>query len=752
MSSFPNSRLVFALLAACLASPSLAQGQGWIQPDQSFPGFAVERVRTHVQIRVVDRIAQVEVEEWFHNRGGRLEEGIYLYPLPGETVFQNYSLFQGDLELTGETMDASQARSIYEEIVRRRKDPALIELVGHGLLRARVFPIGAGETRRITLRYTQILERAGEVLELRYAAGGAGRAGASGVTRPRPAQQSTPLTFTVTVEEEERFLDPFSPTHELTVDRGNGEIRIRPSDELSGSFVLFLPPAGQAVRLALSTHRPSSEDGYFMLNLSPGEVGESAMPRDLTMVVDVSGSMSGVKLEQTRRALSQLLGTLGTGDRFRLIRFSSGVASYALGWTPAGGEEVERARAWVGRLRADGGTNISGALDEAFSESSPEGRLPVLIFLTDGLPTAGETNPEAIADLADRLRGRARVFAFGVGYDVDTYLLDRLTMAGRGGVQYVGPGEDVERALGLLAMKIQHPVLAELEWGRVPVRISDVYPTKLPDLFVGEELTVFGRYAGTGRGELSINGEREGRVASFSAEVMFSEHETENEFIPRLWAARKIGELTREVRVNGSHPELIDEIRQTALRYGILTEYTSYLVLEPDMIAGEGGLRPPEVRQELPRAGRDAVLGAAAASRAREANRADDVAEMERMALNAAQAQTTATLVSVSGSVGQRAVGVAPELSVVAGRAFVLRDGVWVDRMHSPDARTMEVQAFSPAYFELLSALPELEAWLSEFSSIIVAGEELSLRITESGASSLSSSEIQRVVREFRGS
>ena len=279
----------------------------------------------------------------------------------------------------------------------------------------------------------------------------------------------------------------------------------------------------------------------------------------------------------------------------------------------------------------------------------------MLIFLTDGLPTVGETNPEAIADLADRLRGQARVFAFGVGYDVDTYLLDRLTMAGRGGVQYVGPGEDVERALGLLAMKIQHPVLAELEWGRVPVRISEVYPTELPDLFVGEELTVFGRYADAGRGELSIDGEREGRVASFSAEVVFSEHETENEFIPRLWAARKIGELTREVRVNGSHPELIDEIRQTALRYGILTEYTSYLVLEPDMIAGEGGLRPPEVRQELPRAGRDAVLGAAAASRAREANRVDDVAEMERMALDAAQVQTTATLASSPGRLGRSA-------------------------------------------------------------------------------------------------
>ena len=591
MRVFPRLWLSLSILAANVTVPGLVQAQGWIQPDQPFRGFAVERVRSHVQIRVVDRVAHVEVEEWFHNGGGRLEEGIYLYPLPGETVFQNYSLFQGDVELTGETMDADEARAIYEEIVRRKKDPALIELVGHGLVRARVFPIAAGETRRITLRYTQILERAGEVLELRYAAGGPGRAGVSAAARPPSGRQSTPLTFAVTVEEEDRFLDPFSPSHELTIDRRDGEMRIVPSQELVGGFLLHLPPSGEAVRLALSAHRPSSEDGYFMLNLSPGEVGESAMERDVTMVVDVSGSMSGEKLDQTRRALGQLLGSLRASDRFRLIRFSSGVSSYARGWTTATSTETDRARAWVNGLRADGGTNISGALDEAFSETSPEGRLPVLIFLTDGLPTAGETSPEEIADLADRLRGPVRVFAFGVGYDVDTYLLDRLTMVGRGGVQYVGPGEDVERALGLLAMKIQHPVLADLTLGGAPVRIEDVFPRELPDLFVGEELTVFGRYAESGRGEISISGEREGRIVSFSADVVFPGHEPENDFIPRLWAARKIGELTRDVRVNGPDPELIDEIRQTALRY----EHPDRVHFVPRARAGYGsgrGIRP----------------------------------------------------------------------------------------------------------------------------------------------------------------
>lgn len=724
------------LLVLAFLLPLSLTAQGWIQPDRPGPGVQVERLRSHVQVRVVDRVAHVEVEEWFRNRGGGIGEGVYLYPLPGETVFQGYSLFQGDLELTGETMDADEARSIYEEIVRRQLDPALIELVGHGLVRARVFPFGPGETRRITLRYTQLLDRAGDALELRYVAGGAGILPRAGVVSD-PGTEVKPFTFSVTVEDGNRFLDPFSPTHELRFAREEGELRIRPAVDLRGSFVLFLPLAGAPVRLALATHRPSSEDGYFMLSLSPGEVAAAGMPRDLTAVVDVSGSMSGEKIEQTRRALHQLLGSLGPDDRFRLIRFSNGVEVFSRGWTPATAAELRDARRWADDLRAHGGTNMDGALEEACREEPSRGRLPVVVFLTDGLPTVGERSPEVIADRADRLRGEARVFAFGVGYDVDTYLLDRLTVAGRGNVQYVGPGEDVEHAVGLLAMKIRHPVLADLELEGLPVRVREVYPTRIPDLFAGEELTLFGRYAGTGQGTVTVAGSREGRPARFTAHASFPAHAPGNDYIPRLWAARKIGELTREVRLGGPDPELVEEIRQTALRYGILTEYTSYLVLEPDAVAG-GPVAPPALRQQSPRAGREAVLGAAASGRAREARTAADVAAMEAMAVDAAGERTGAT----------KADGT--DLQVVAGRAFVLRDGQWVDRLHDGAVRTLEVEVFSPAYFRLLQALPELRGWWGVLHPVTVAGRNVSLRVGETGASTLSGEEVQRIVREFR--
>ncbi|MFW5952487.1 MAG: VIT domain-containing protein, partial [Gemmatimonadota bacterium] len=562
-----EKRLAPVLVAALLvgvATPAAAQG--WIDPLPRVTDWGVTRLSTDVTVRVEGRVAEVVVEEWFENRGRGLAEGDYLYPLPGEAVFTSFSLYQGDRELRGEAMDAEQARGIYEEIVRRKRDPALIELAGHGLVRARVFPIEPGQRRRVTLRYTQVLERAGEAVQVRYAAA---------------HRDSAPVTFTLLADSV--YGDPFSPTHPLDVERRDGRLRVTPAGELTGELSVFLP-VGDDVGMTLAAHRPAGEDGYFMLTLSPGRVERSRSPRDVTAVVDVSGSMSGAKLEQTRAALHQLLGSLVEDDRFRLVAFSSRVQASSDGWSGTGAGALRDARRWVDALEANGGTNIAGALDEALRLDSPAGRLPIVVFLTDGLPTVGEQNPERIAASAEAGRGRTRVFAFGVGYDVNTYLLDRLGEAGRGGTAYVDPREDVERALSSLVTRISHPVLTDLELAGAPVRLTELYPGELPDLFAGEELVVFGRYEGGGEGgegAIRLRGRRGGRVERFAARAAFPRQADANGYIPRLWASRKLGELTRQIRLNGPDPELVEEVRRTALRYGLVSEYTSYLVQEP---------------------------------------------------------------------------------------------------------------------------------------------------------------------------
>jgi Ca-activated chloride channel family protein len=727
-------RTSLTLLAMLVLAPELS-AQGWIEPELSVRDFGVVRTRTAVSVHVRGRVARVEVEEWFLNRGGRLGEGDYLYPLPGEAVFSDLSLFQGDVELKGETMDADKARGIYEEIVRRKKDPALIELAGHGLLRARVFPINPGETRKITLRYTQLLSRAGDALQLRYAAGGknGGQGGVEGAQGLQRIREAVPLQFTVTVDSAAQFRDPFSPTHEVEVTRRDSRLVVRPRAGLSGDFALFLPLAGRAVGLTVAAHRPDGEAGYFMLTLSPGEVRDGAAARDLTVVVDVSGSMSGTKLEQARAALYQVLGTLASRDRFRLIAFSSGVRSHAPTWTPATPASLAEAREWVDGLSATGGTNIEGALAEAFRVAPGDGRLPIVLFLTDGLPSVGEQNPEQIAARTDRERGATRVFAFGIGYDVNTYLLDRLSAAGRGATAYVEPHENMEDAVGGLMAKIQHPVLTDLalESG---ARIEEVYPERLPDLFAGEELVVFGRYAGSSeRGAVTVTGRRGGRPERYSTNATFPRHENGNDFIPRLWASRKIGVLQQAVRLNGANPEVIEEIRQTALRYGLLSEYTSYLVQEPEVVAMGG--RALQLRDAAPApAAEQAGAGAVATARADQQRR-----ELKSMAqLNAAD-----TVVLMRGHFGQA--------QRVSGRTFQQqRDGTWADLLHGDSLPVVKIEPFSPAYFEVLRQLPELRDVVQRMDRVVIAGRRVSIQFEAGGRTA--AADAQDVVARFRAS
>lgn len=721
---------ITALLAVLTATSAF--GQGWIEPIPGRPMWQITKVRTDVSIRIEGRIAHVHVDEWFRNAGGGLGEGDYLYPLPGEAVFGNFSLFQGEEELLGEMMDADRARQIYEEIVRRQRDPALIELAGHGLIRARVFPIGPGETRKITLRYTQVLTRAGDALRLRYAAGRRTATALPVASRHPGAAEMVPVAATI-VADAAAFNDPFSPTHQLTTTRSGDRITVRPQDLATGDFVCFFPLARDVVGLTLVTHRPNDrEDGYFMLTLSPGEAQGPVAPRDITAVVDVSGSMSGSKMLQAQAALRQLLASLRPEDRFRLISFSSGVTTYRNDWTHATAEQIREAERWVDQLRASGGTNIADALDEAFRVSSAESRLPIVVFLTDGVPTVSERDPERIAKQAEARRGRSRVFAFGVGHDVNTYLLDRLSAAGRGATEYVEPSEDVEAALGQLSAKIHHPVLTDLTLN-APVRITEVYPGPLPDLFRGEELVIFGRYApGTSRGgfEIAVAGRRAGGTERFAIRAEFPREASGDDFIPRLWAARKIGALQQRVRLEGHNAELIEEIRRTALRYGILSAYTAYLVQEPVDVATGGRVEVRPMETSARAMSPSASVGAGAVARSREEARQRDVRSM---------AELDAADRNLAGR----------NVRVVAGRTFVHRNGTWTDALHGDSLTVITVDPFSAAYFELVRRLPELKPYLSAFEEVTIAGARLSLRVARGGESGTAI--VDRVVRGFRG-
>jgi Ca-activated chloride channel homolog len=728
--------LVAAVAVLCAASP--LGGQGWIDPVRPLPpdlNPRVERLRSAVSVSISGRVARVTVEEWFRNNGPALEEGMYHFPLPGEAVFSSYSLWQGDQELRGEAMDATQARSIYEAIVRQKRDPALIELEGQGLIRARVFPIAPGETRKITLKYTQLLDRAGDAWRFRYLG-----------DRNR---QNAPRSLRVEVDSASRFGDPYSPTHQIHVSRQDNRIDLTLADGApapGGDFELLLPLARGLVGLSLVPHHPIGEDGYFMLLLAPGAAADSAgaaLRRDFVAVIDVSGSMSGEKIQQAKSALIQLLGTLREGDRFRLVAFSGDVRRYAQGWTAMTPDARHDAESWIRSLEAEGGTNIAGALTEAFSQSPAEQSLGVVVFLTDGQASTGETDPERIVNAAEQGRGKFRVFSFGIGDDVNTYLLDRLTERARGATEYIRPGENIEQAVGVLAAKVSSPVLTDIAiTAGAGVELYDLQPGNLPDLFGSDEMVVLGRYRGVGSGEWSVTvtGRRNGRQEEFRTSVGDREN-ADARYIEQLWAARKAGALSREIRLRGQTTEVMDALKQLALRYGILTEYTSYLVQEPTIALR----RTAETR--LMQAPPPAPVDQAGAGFIGRAARERSMADAETVSGVAALATSTSDEID---RVRRAHAGINPTQRI-GGRLFILRDSTWTDLGHGDSLHVVSIAPYSDAYFALLRALPELREAAALEPAVLMAGRHASIKIGANGKTTFSPGELERLVREFRG-
>jgi Ca-activated chloride channel family protein len=721
-------RPIIILMLAAGTAGSLA-AQGWIDIERpTRPGAgAVTRVSSTVRAVVEGRVARFEVHERFRNNGGAIAEGTYHYPLPGEAAFSDFSLFQGEQELKGEMMASEQARAIYEAIVRARKDPALLTLVGHGLIRAQVFPIQPGETRTVILRFTQLLGRDGDALRLRYAAGDRGDA---------------PVGFTTEIRQGNEFATPYSPTHQIQDERRDGVLRITVAPPVRGDVELVLPFRRGLVGGTLLAHAAPGEDGFALLFLSPPAAGgEVEVARDLTLVVDVSGSMSGDKMEQARAALHRALGSLQSRDRFRILPFSNGVRHFREGWTPATADALSEARRFVDALSANGGTNLAGAVEAALAERSEGERLSTIMLMTDGLPSVGEQAPDRIAAMAAGRIGRARIFTVGVGHDVNTYLLDRLAVEGRGSATYVSPGADVGDAVGGVMTKLARPALVDLRIVDAPIRFEEQAPVMLPDLFFGEELVVLARYRGEGSGPVVIEGTRNGRRERFTVAAVFPRHSDANAYIPPLWAARRIGELTRQIRLEGNSPALVARVRELGLRYGILTEYTSYLVQEPGVVAGA----PPP----MPTAG-------AGAAREMTGERAFDAAKASAnlsssVSLQAADAAVAGRMEQM-GALRSRDGRSAPaELKRAGGRVLVRHGNVWTDIAHTDSLKLTTIAPFSRAWFALVEARPGLRAALAVGHPLLLGGRRASLKVAEGGLSEWAPGALSRFLKEFEG-
>ncbi|MFH0910401.1 MAG: trypsin, partial [Planctomycetota bacterium] len=379
---------------------------------------------------------------------------------------------------------------------------------------------------------------------------------------------------------------------------------------------------------------------------------------------------------------------------------------------------------------------IDEALQEGFSalQGSGDGRLPLLLFLTDGLPTIGETDIETILKHAnDRNSGKARVFSFGVGYDVNTHLLDRLVENHRGERTYVKPEEDIEVKVSNLYEKIASPVLTDLSIECEGVRLYDLYPKAIPDLFRGSQLTLLGRFEGQGARRVVLRGKVNGKERSWSIEQDFS-NATGASFLPALWAMRKVGYLLDEIRLHGENAELKDEVTRLGKRYGIATPYTSFLVVEEgELLArhpGAPAAAMPSIEERRDRLfsmnqsmedalSKGEATGAGAQARSgmtqrfKEGNVSYMITDSRKMAESMG---VNVEAERLPAGIGQL------HIKRLEGKTFFLKDGVWTDSEYDEAApqKAREIRFLSDEYFALLKAEPEIAKFLSLGEKIIV--------------------------------
>ncbi len=583
---------LFAVLSG-FASSALADGLIVIKepywrpggPAMPRPYAPLEITYHHVKVKIAGQIAATSVDQDFYNPNLERLEGTYLFPIPKGAQIDKFTMEIGGKQVEAELLSADKARGIYEDIVRKLKDPALLEYAGRDVFKVRVFPIEPNSHKRITLSYSQVLPSDAGLVSYVYPLN----------TEKFSAKPIKDVSIKVELENKRSLKTIYSPSHDVEVKR-NGPNKATIGYEAANvqpdtDFALYFAPEQEEVGLNLLTYKTPGEDGYFLLLASPGMDAKDrqVVLKDVVFVLDTSGSMSGKKINQAKKALEFCVENLNDGDHFELVRFSTEVEPLFGQLVEASAAHRAKAEDFIKDLKASGATAIDDALRKALSLRPADSARPfVIIFLTDGMPTIGVTDEDQIlSNVKHNDSGRTRIFCFGIGTDVNTHLLDKLTEQSRGSSQYVLPEEDLELKVSSFFARIKEPVLANptLQFTG-DIRATKLYPSALPDLFKGEQLVLAGRYSGHGNSAVTIEGRVNGADRKYSYDLKFPEESSDHEFIPRLWATRRVGNLLDEIRLHGENAELRDEVSELARKYGIVTPYTAYLIVEDEARRG----------------------------------------------------------------------------------------------------------------------------------------------------------------------
>jgi Ca-activated chloride channel family protein len=730
-----------ALTVGLLVMAPRAEAIGLLIPqDPQLPPLAIKSHQ--VKIDVTDQASVTRVQQVFVNHTSRQLEATFYFPVPPGATVSDFSLWINGKKTKGAVMEKGKARQIYEDIVRRTQDPGLIEYMDGTLFQARIFPVPARGEQKLEIAFAQVLDQQGSVRRLLYPL----------KTGRGAARVMEDFSVEAHISSRQPLKAIYSPSHKVHVRReGDHEATVSIEEanaDLEKDLLLYMATGGEDIGLTLLSYDKDGQggqEGYFLMVLAPRfDIKEDELPhKAVTFVVDTSGSMAGQKMEQAREALQQSLGRLRPGDRFNVVRFSTDVEPLFDSPQLANAQNVRRGLDFAADLEAAGGTAIDEALTEALRPKVAD--MPhMVIFMTDGRPTVGSTDiKEIVAHVQQNNRHQARVFTFGVGFKVNTTLLDQVAREHGGSADYVRPQEDIELKVSALYNKIAYPVMTDirLDWGQA--RVFDVYPRKAPDLFRGGQVVIMGRARGELPEEIKVTGVLAGKPVGMAFEAEPEEDSQAgsraHDFIPRLWATRKVGYLLEEIRQHGEASELKTEVIRLAKKYGLVTPYTSYLAVDDSEL--ENRPPPPIVQPwrhrgvipeggpvlEEDRAGAGAMprsaparsqsVGGASAKKARRERILRDNRGLHQDTGEEAVETSIAVDAFKDAEVEDEAGGL--RTRYLDGVLFVYQGGAWRQEGAQGQAQ-VKIKAFSRAYFNLLAAHPGLKAPLALGQRVIV--------------------------------
>ncbi|MBN1883802.1 MAG: VWA domain-containing protein [Deltaproteobacteria bacterium] len=684
-------------LCICLCAAGTAFADGIIiidpPPHPSRPVVPLE-VKSHlVHTTITDQVSVTHVDEVFYNPNDMELEGTFLFPIPEGASITDFVLYIDGKPVSGEVLPASDARKIYEDIVRTMKDPALLEYAHRNLFTLKVYPIPANGTRRIELTYTETLAADFGMISYNYPLN----------TEKYSSAPIDDVSVDVTISSSSPIRSVYCPSHDADIIRkNNGDVIVSYEDTRvlpDKDFLVYYSTGGDSLDASLLTYKERREDGYFLLIVTPETEAEHTqhLPKDVTFVLDTSGSMKGDKLIQAKNALEFCIDSLNAEDRFNVIRFSTDIQRFTPSLVSADRENRSDALDFVDEMVARGGTNIHDALINAIDDGEDTHRPHMIVFITDGEPTVGETdNEKIIKSVTGANDGASRIFVFGVGEDINTHLLDKISQKNHGASDYVTPTEDIEVVVSNFFTRVSSPVLSDVTIDVTGVSISDIYPQTMPDLFAGMQLIVAGRYSGGGGATIILKGRMEEKDEVFEFPVTFEGEDDAYNFIPRIWATRKIAYLLDEIRLNGEQSELVEEVTELAKEYGIVTPYTSFLVTE-DKRQGFEHFAPGADESEMDMMTAPGML----------------TEERGGFALKSAEKMKSlkeTNTVADSGLMSIKQVG---------DRTFFFRDDIWIDSRYDEGAGTTDLKFDSDRYWDFLSDHPDAGKYLALGESVI---------------------------------